>query len=93
MKILAALLLFAPGLAFAHGSLAQQSSEAVKQATELFVRTQSPDLRRQFSSLTATLAGHEQFNVEISLKDRTLFKYDCHENESVNPIIWECKAL
>jgi hypothetical protein len=94
MKNLAALFLLTfPTLAMAHGSLAQQSSDAVKSATELFLRTKAPDLRRQFSSITATVSGNEQFAVEISLKDRTLFKYDCRENESVKPVIWECTAL
>lgn len=94
MKVILLLALsLLPALAHAHGSVAKQSSDAILAATELFQRSQTPDVRRQFYSISATLAGHERFAVEISLKDRSQLKYDCRENEAVNPVVWECAAI
>ncbi len=80
--------------AFAHGSVAQQASDAVSKAVESFTAANPSEVRRQFLSISAELTGHEQFSVTITLKDRaTQFKYDCKENEDADPVIWECAAI
>jgi hypothetical protein len=88
------LTLLASGSAFAHGAVAQQGSDAIKAATGVFLAKATPAVRKEFYSVSATVAGHEQFAVVIMLKDqRTRFEYDCRENEEVNPVVWECAAL
>jgi hypothetical protein len=78
--------------AFAHGALAHQASEAIAKAAELF-QTQPKETQRAFKSIAADLAGHELFNVTITLNDgATKFGYLCHENEEVDPVVWECQA-
>ncbi len=93
-KVLFTFAILAPNLSFAHGQLAQQASDAIEVATEIFVSTQPQQVRSQFSSISATLTGHEQFAVFITLKDGTTkFTYNCVENEDVEPVIWECQSI
>jgi hypothetical protein len=90
--VMTAIALFSPALALAHGSAAHQASEAVEAATKLFTSTQSQEIKKDFLSVSATKVGYEQFNVVITLKEReTHFNYFCQENETVNPVVWECK--
>lgn len=83
----------APLTAFAHGAVPKQASDAIAQATEQFVASNPAEVRRRFLSVSATLTGHERFEVTISLKDgEARFVYDCRENEEVEPVKWECSA-
>ncbi len=80
-------------LALAHGPIAEQASHAVDSATEVFLKSQPKDVQRRFYSVLATLAGHEKFEVFVTLNDKTTtFKYECTENELVDPVVWECQA-
>lgn len=77
---------------FGHGAIAQQASEAVAVATKMFLSAQPKEVTRQFASVTADLAGIEQFDVTIRLQDqKTTFHFDCRENEDVKPVVWECE--
>lgn len=88
-----AALFFMSSLAFADGPIAHQASEAVEVATNMFSATQTPEIAKQFQSINATKVGHEQFAIVITLNDgKTAFAYMCEENESVQPVIWECAA-
>lgn len=78
--------------AFAHGSIAHQASEAVESATKLFSAQQPKEVTRQFHSVLAESSGVERFHVTITLADqKSLFQYDCSENEVANPVVWECE--
>jgi hypothetical protein len=83
-------LIVAP-MAFAHGPVAKQASEAVDVAVNHFIAKQPKDVQRQFASVFATKTGHEKFAVTIKLIDgKTQFAFNCIENEDVDPIVWEC---
>ncbi len=76
--------------AHAHGSVAHQAHDAVGAAIQLFSKN-PVEITRNFSSVSAVLAGHEKFNVTITLRDQiTQYQFVCVENESVNPVIWDC---
>ena len=82
----------APASAFAHGLFAHQASEAVDSAAKMFMATQDRPTQGLFQSIGATRTGVEQFAVVITLTNRAQFNYSCHENEGVNPPVWECVA-
>ena len=79
--------------AFAHGTPASQAAAAITVATNMFNASAARDVQRQFLGVSATLAGHERFTVTIALKNKTTISYDCIENEDVDPVVWECKAI
>lgn len=46
------------------------------------------------TAVSAVLTGVEQFEVRIIVStSETPVKYDCMENEDVDPVVWECTAL
>ena len=87
-----ALLAAAPIAALAHGTVPQQAAAAATSTAELFVKTQTPEIRRQFQTITASVAGHEQFDVVVTLKTKAQLNYFCEENEAMDPVVWECVA-
>ncbi len=93
MKTVAlAFIAFAPAFAFAHGSITTQASDAIKAAGNHWAGVQPPEVRKAFRQVTALKTGHEMFTVTISLTNDTQFAYECKENETVNPVVWECAA-
>ena len=80
--------------AYGHGSIPQQASLAIESATKLFLKDQPREIKNQFNSVQATVAGHEIFAVRFGLKGANgdgQVTYRCTENEDVTPVIWECK--
>lgn len=81
-------------LVFAHGPKAEQASEAVKAATQLFLKKNASETTKQFQSVSAVFTGHERLTVVIGTANNTKkFSYDCSENEMVEPVEWECTVL
>lgn len=78
--------------AWGHGSMAVQASEAVKVATRMFTLAQSVAVQKQFAGVQAIYLGHEHVGVTIAINTGAEFKYDCLENETVSPVVWECVA-
>lgn len=88
-----ATLFFASCLTWADGPIAHQAAGAVDSAVKLFLTSQPQEIVRQFQAINASRLGHEQFEVVITLADgKTLFNYMCEENESVQPVTWDCSA-
>lgn len=80
------------GSAFAHGSISHQAAEAVEAATVKFQKEQPKEVSKLFHSVFAELSGIERFDVTIKLNDQKgEFKFDCSENEDVQPVVWECQ--
>lgn len=78
--------------AFAHGTLPEQAASAIHVAAEMMEHSQPKEVLKEMLSVTATKVGHEQFEVVFNLNDGTKFTYACEENETVNPVVWECAA-
>lgn len=78
-------------LAWGHGSLSQQAANSVQKASEFFSSQESKETQRLFSSITAVKTGHERFQVTVQLSDGTQFKYDCAEDETHEPVEWNCR--
>ncbi len=91
MKAILALALLTPSLTFAHGSVPHQAADAIEKAVETFEATQTQDTRRLFQSISANKTGHEQFAVTIGLRNGATIAYSCQEDESVNPVVWNCR--
>jgi len=91
--ILIAAAFLTSNLAFAHGTLPEQAASAIHVAAEMMEHSQPKEVLKEMLSVTATKKGHEQFDVVFTLNDGTTFNYACEENESVNPVVWECAAL
>lgn len=92
-KLIALFTVCAP-LAFGHGSLGEQASNSIIKAVELFSAQQPKEAQKRFSSITALKTGHEKFEVSILLDDKkTTFKFNCVEDESVEPVEWGCEAI
>src|SRR5689334_3513704 len=91
-KLIVAGLLFAAPQAFSHGNLVVQTAGATNAALALFQASYA-DHVNNLGSLYAVHAGHETFNVTITLKDNAQINMQCRENESVEPVVWECAAF
>lgn len=92
MKKLLVLAAFLPVSAFAHGSLVHQASMAVDSAGVLLAQSQPREVLNMVTAISAVKTGHEMFTVTIALSNQAKFQYACHENEDVEPVIWECAA-
>jgi hypothetical protein len=92
MKALLAVI-FLTSASWAHGPVSQQSIDAATVAVAHFNKVHPHDVRRQFKSLSAELTSHERFSIQLSLQNGQTFLYDCQENESVKPVVWECRTL
>lgn len=91
-KLFALFALVAP-LAFGHGSLATQASNAIGRAAEMFSTDQPKEIQKRFMGLSAVKTGHEKFQVTIKLDDnQTQFGFNCWEDESTEPVEWKCSA-
>lgn len=86
----ACVLLFFSVTAMAHGSLPEQAASAAHVAAEMLEQSQPREVLRKMQSMTATKVGHEQFDVVFALDDGTQFTFGCEENETVEPVVWEC---
>jgi hypothetical protein len=90
-KTLFTLMLTSSTLVFAHGSIAQQAANAVDTAAAMFTAKQSKEVQKDVLALTATKTGHEKFLVVITLQNKTTnFSYACEEDETVEPVEWNC---
>ncbi len=86
--------LFATSFAFAHGPKSEQASNAIKVATQSFQKSVAQEVSKRFQSVTAIRTGHEQFAITITTTEPVVkLAYDCSENEMVDPVVWECKAM
>ncbi|MGE4130263.1 MAG: hypothetical protein AB7F86_01425 [Bdellovibrionales bacterium] len=87
-----ALMLAFAGAAHADGTRGQQAAAVVKTAVALFEASYSPDAVHAFTSVEAVRVGHEDFQVKINMGDQfDPFVLRCLENESTDPVTWDCK--
>jgi hypothetical protein len=93
MKTLLVAIVLVSGSAMAHGPVSQQAVEAAKVAVTQFNKVQPHEVRKEFRSMTAEVTGHERVSVELRVKNGQAYRYDCHENEDVKPVVWECQTL
>lgn len=75
-----------------YGCRRSRPSVAVAKAVKLFVENNPEAAKKDFTSVTAISVGEERFNVQIILKDKTVFKYECGLDASAQPVKWGCKS-
>jgi hypothetical protein len=82
--------MFISSAAFAHGSVPEQAAAAINLSAKMLTASQPKIVLRNTASVTAVKTGHEKFDVTFLMSDNTQTNYACGENETVDPVVWEC---
>jgi len=59
-------------------------------ALEMVQKTESKETLRNFKSVSAEKIAHETFAVVVNYTNQTSVNYVCAEDETVNPVVWNC---
>jgi hypothetical protein len=82
-------LLFSVAASWAHGPVAKQASTAIIRSVDLFLKSEKPDIKELFQSVSAKLIGEETFLVQITLKDTRAYTYECGLDKTGKK--WGCR--
>lgn len=94
MKVCLSLLSLAlPVVALGHGPVASQTATAVQRSVDIFLKDEPKSVQEALTSITATLAGEETFQVEMKLQDGKSLIYRCGLDKIAKPTKWGCKKV